>query len=183
MIVKPHPTYKETIMTEAARVRLPLLPLRDIVVFPKMTMPLLIGREKSRRACEAALAADGVILLVAQQDASVENPAAGDLYRTGIIATIEQHLAEAGSTLKLLVRGGSRAKITDVSEARDGLTALAEPIDDAGDDEPPFVSFKPEFALQHWPAKTSPVADGRADFVATLQRLLENDDMPAAESA
>src|SRR5579859_7250705 len=93
-------TLQETVMPDT--IQLPVLPLRDIVVFPLATMPLLVGRAKSLKACEEALAGDGRILLIAQRDGAVEAPSASDLYGIGVIATLVQHLTLPDDKMKLL---------------------------------------------------------------------------------
>ena len=92
--------------------KLPLLPLRDVVVYPQMVVPLFVGREKSIRALDAAMADDKQILLVAQTEAEVDDPEAGSLYDVGTVSTILQMLRLPDGTVKVLVEGGRRAKIT-----------------------------------------------------------------------
>jgi ATP-dependent Lon protease len=91
---------------------LPLLPLRDVVVFPRMIMPLFVGRPKSVRALEHALAHPGGIVLVAQRRAEIEEPAFGDLYTVGTRATILQLLKLPDGTVKVLVEGQDRVRVT-----------------------------------------------------------------------
>src|SRR5271170_759918 len=91
---------------------LPVLPLRDIVVFPHMIVPLFVGREKSVRALEAVMKDDKQILLVAQKNATQDDPSADDIYRVGTVSTILQLLKLPDGTVKVLVEGGKRAKIT-----------------------------------------------------------------------
>jgi len=89
-----------------------VLPLRDIVVFPHMIVPLFVGREKSVRALEAVMKDDKQILLVAQKNASQDDPSVEDIYRIGTVSTILQLLKLPDGTVKVLVEGGRRAKIT-----------------------------------------------------------------------
>jgi len=84
---------------------LPMLPLRDVVVFPHMVVPLFVGREKSINALEAAMEDNKQILLVAQKDAETDDPGDGDLYRVGTIATVLQMLRLPDGTVKVLVEG------------------------------------------------------------------------------
>ena len=93
---------------------LPLLPLRDVVVYPHMVIPLFVGREKSIEALEQAMTADKQVLLVAQKNASDDDPSADDIYRIGTIATILQLLKLPDGTVKVLVEGGERAAIDSV---------------------------------------------------------------------
>ncbi|MEC8181593.1 MAG: endopeptidase La, partial [Pseudomonadota bacterium] len=97
----------------------PVLPLRDIVVFPHMIVPLFVGREKSVRALEDVMEEDKQILLVSQKDASHDDPSTDDIYTLGTIGTILQLLKLPDGTVKVLVEGGARARIT-------GYTARAE---------------------------------------------------------
>src|SRR6202795_2228103 len=95
---------------------LPVLPLRDIVVFPHMIVPLFVGREKSVRALEAVMKEDKQILLVAQKNAAQDDPTADDIYRVGTVSTILQLLKLPDGTVKVLVEGGRRAKIVRFKE-------------------------------------------------------------------
>ena len=90
---------------------IPILPLRDVVVYPHMVIPLFVGREKSILALDQAMRAGKQILLVAQKQADVDDPGAQDLYRLGTIATILQLLKLPDGTVKVLVEGAERAKI------------------------------------------------------------------------
>jgi ATP-dependent Lon protease len=109
---------------------LPLLPLRDIVVFPQRIVPLFVGREKSVSALEAAMAADKELFLVAQLDPSEDDPGRDDLYDLGVIATAMQLLKLPDGTVRVLVEGAKRAKLVDLVE-RDGFVAAEiEEIDD-----------------------------------------------------
>ena len=94
----------------------PVLPLRDIVVFPHMIVPLFVGREKSVRALEDVMADDKQILLVAQKDASQDDPASKDIYEVGTVSTVLQLLKLPDGTVKVLVEGGQRARITGFEE-------------------------------------------------------------------
>ncbi|MFO8141985.1 MAG: endopeptidase La [Marinobacter sp.] len=95
----------------------PLLPLRDVVVFPHMVVPLFVGRDKSIQALEAAMEGSKEILLVAQKDASTDEPGAGDVFSMGTLATVLQMLRLPDGTVKVLVEGNARASIVDISEA------------------------------------------------------------------
>ena len=88
-----------------------MLPLRDVVVYPHMVIPLFVGREKSILALDQAMRAGKQILLVAQKQADVDDPGAQDLYRLGTVATILQLLKLPDGTVKVLVEGAERAKI------------------------------------------------------------------------
>jgi ATP-dependent Lon protease len=110
---------------------LPLLPLRDVVVFPHMVIPLFVGRPKSIKALDAAMDAGKHILLVAQKQAAKDDPSAEDLYEIGSIATVLQMLKLPDGTVKVLVEGTQRARIARVTDLSDYLSAEAQPL--AGD--------------------------------------------------
>jgi ATP-dependent Lon protease len=93
---------------------LPLLPLRDVVVYPHMVIPLFVGREKSIRALEQAMVVNKQILLVAQKNASDDDPSLAEIYRIGTVATILQLLKLPDGTVKVLVEGGARAYIDNI---------------------------------------------------------------------
>jgi len=109
---------------------LAVLPLRDIVVFPHMIVPLFVGREKSVRALEAVMKDDKQILLVAQKNASHEDPGPDDIYSVGTVSTILQLLKLPDGTVKVLVEGGSRARITGFKETDSYFEAFTEPMPD-----------------------------------------------------
>jgi ATP-dependent Lon protease len=94
----------------------PVLPLRDIVVFPHMIVPLFVGREKSVRALEDVMKDDKKILLVAQKNAAQDDPTPDDIYRVGTLSTVLQLLKLPDGTVKVLVEGGSRATITGFTD-------------------------------------------------------------------
>jgi ATP-dependent Lon protease len=101
---------------------LPLLPLRDIVVFPQRIVPLFVGREKSVAALEAAMAADKELFLVSQLDPAEDDPGRDDLYDLGVVATAMQLLKLPDGTVRVLVEGAKRARLVDLVE-RDGFVA------------------------------------------------------------
>ncbi|MBU0798402.1 MAG: endopeptidase La [Alphaproteobacteria bacterium] len=104
----------------------PVLPLRDIVVFPHMIVPLFVGREKSVRALEDVMRDDKQILLVTQKDASQDDPQPGDIYQYGTIGTVLQLLKLPDQTVKVLVEGGQRAQIKSFSDNPEFFQAYAE---------------------------------------------------------
>ncbi len=113
---------------------LPVLPLRDIVVFPHMIVPLFVGREKSVRALEAVMKEDKQILLVAQRNAAQDDPASDDIYRVGTVSTILQLLKLPDGTVKVLVEGGRRARIVGFKETQSYFEAYVEEMPDQGGD-------------------------------------------------
>ena len=108
--------------------QLPLLPLRDVVVFPHMVIPLFVGRPKSIKAMETAMEAGKSILLVAQKSAAKDEPTDDDLYKIGCIANILQMLKLPDGTVKVLVEGSQRTRIADVEDQRTHYTATATPV-------------------------------------------------------
>ncbi len=112
----------------------PVLPLRDIVVFPHMIVPLFVGREKSVRALEDVMKDDKQILLVAQKNATQDDPEADDIYTVGTISTVLQLLKLPDGTVKVLVEGTQRAKIVGYAENTDFFQAEAVPMEEDGDD-------------------------------------------------
>ena len=115
------------------RRRMPILPLRDVVVYPHMVIPLFVGREKSVVALDQAMAAGKEILLVAQTKADIDDPGPDDLYAIGTIATILQLLKLPDGTVKVLVEGAGRAKLDEL-EVNDCFSAIAEPLEELADD-------------------------------------------------
>jgi len=107
---------------------LPLLPLRDVVVFPHMVIPLFVGRPKSIKALDVAMDAGKHILLVAQKQAAKDDPVAADLYDIGSVATVLQMLKLPDGTVKVLVEGTQRARIRTIEERAEYLAAHAQPI-------------------------------------------------------
>ena len=108
---------------------IPVLALRDVVVYPQMVIPLFVGREKSIRCLDIAMEDDKQVFLVAQKDAAVDDPTADDVYRAGTIATILQMLKLPDGTVKVLVEGARRARITDFVETQEYFTADVEFLD------------------------------------------------------
>ena len=114
--------------------RFPVLPLRDMVVFPHMIVPLFVGREKSVRALEAVMAEEKQILLVSQRDHTQEDPGADDIYRVGVLANVLQLLKLPDGTVKVLVEGHSRVSIADFLPNDQYFEAMVVPMpDEQGD--------------------------------------------------
>ncbi len=108
-----------------------VLPLRDVVVYPHMVVPLFVGREKSIRALDAAMSANKQILLIAQKTADIEEPSVADLYSVGTISTILQLLKLPDGTIKVLVEGTSRARTVKLDDSEGGFfTADVELLTD-----------------------------------------------------
>src|ERR1041385_7538352 len=112
----------------------PVLPLRDIVVFPHMIVPLFVGREKSIKALEEVMRSDTFILLATQKNASDDDPPTDAIYETGTLASVLQLLKLPDGTVKVLVEGATRAKVVKYTERVDYYEANATAIvDDVGE--------------------------------------------------
>ncbi|MDA1238597.1 MAG: endopeptidase La [Proteobacteria bacterium] len=121
-------------MTKKTEEVFPVLPLRDIVVFPHMIVPLFVGREKSVKALEEVMKDDKQILLSSQMDSAVDDPDSSGIYRVGVLASVLQLLKLPDGTVKVLVEGRSRVKILEFVESKDFFQARAvELIEIKGD--------------------------------------------------
>ena len=118
----------DPISNEISKLEMPLLPLRDVVVFPHMVIPLFVGRPKSIKALETAMEAGKSIVLVAQKSAAKDEPAPDDLYDVGSIANILQMLKLPDGTVKVLVEGSQRARIHSVEDVKTHFTVQVTPI-------------------------------------------------------
>lgn len=112
----------------AERLTLPLLPLRDVVVFPHMVIPLFVGRPRSIRALEAAMESGKSIMLAAQKSASKDDPTPEDVYEIGCLATILQMLKLPDGTVKVLVEGFQRARVLSIDNAESHFSADVMPV-------------------------------------------------------
>lgn len=129
----------ENIGENMESIEFPLLPLRDVVVYPHMVIPLFVGRERSIEALEEAMVNDKQILLVAQKNASIDDPGEEDIYRVGTVSTVLQLLKLPDGTVKVLVEGGYRAKLETVNASETFYTAVTvadqpEPLSDTDAD-------------------------------------------------
>src|SRR5437773_7808563 len=109
----------------------PVLPLRDIVVFPHMIVPLFVGREKSIKALEEVMRSDTFILLATQRNASDDDPATDSIYETGTLASVLQLLKLPDGTVKVLVEGLERARVQKYSDRAEYYEATAVALADA----------------------------------------------------
>jgi ATP-dependent Lon protease len=117
------------------RIEIPVLALRDVVVYPHMVIPLFVGREKSIRCLEAAMENDKQIFLVAQKDAGVDEPEADDIYSVGTIATILQLLKLPDGTVKVLVEGSVRGQIDSYQQSEPYFVANVDKLEDESIEE------------------------------------------------
>ena len=122
-------------MTVSSVTALPVLPLRDIVVFPQMIVPLFVGREKSIKALEAVMAEDKQIILVTQTEAGIEDPDGDGLYTTGTVGSILQLLKLPDGAVKVLVEGGERLRLRldTLTDDNGYLFVEADPAEQTGD--------------------------------------------------
>jgi ATP-dependent Lon protease len=177
-------------------ITLPLLPLRDVVVFPHMVIPLFVGRPKSIKALEAAMEAGRQIMLVAQKAAGKDEPRADDMFEVGCISSILQMLKLPDGTVKVLVEGKARVKITEFVtnpsffEARaemlaesmgdkDAAAAMTRSVSDEFEKYAKIKKNIPEEALAavadtHEPARLADLVAGHLGVeVSVKQELLE----------
>src|SRR5690606_20654431 len=122
--------------SQPATIDLPVLPLRDVVVFPHMVIPLVVGRDKSIRAMDLAMEGDKQVLLVAQKSAETDDPGAEDLHPVGTLAQVLQLLKLPDGTIKVLVEGVARTTIDAVREDDGALAATGSVVESVDDREP-----------------------------------------------
>ena len=113
----------------ATPIDLPLLPLRDVVVFPHMVIPLFVGRPKSIKALEAAMEAERRIMLVAQKAAAKDEPSVSDMFEVGCVSTILQMLKLPDGTVKVLVEGQQRARVNRIDDGDQHFVANVTPME------------------------------------------------------
>jgi ATP-dependent Lon protease len=119
----------------ATPIELPLLPLRDVVVFPHMVIPLFVGRPKSIKALEAAMSADRRIMLVAQKAAAKDDPLVTDMFDVGCVSTILQMLKLPDGTVKVLVEGQQRGTVTHIEDGESHFIATVTPVETPAEPE------------------------------------------------
>ena len=118
-----------SVLLPATPLDLPLLPLRDVVVFPHMVIPLFVGRPKSIRALEAAMESERRIMLVAQKAAAKDDPLVSDMFDVGCVSTILQMLKLPDGTVKVLVEGQQRALVNKIEEGESYFSANVTPVE------------------------------------------------------
>ncbi len=123
-------------------INLPLLPLRDVVVFPHMVIPLFVGRPKSIKALEAAMEAGRQIMLVAQKAAGKDEPKPDDMFEVGCVSTILQMLKLPDGTVKVLVEGMQRAKTNSISDSGEYFTSVVMPMTPEIDSKPEIEALR-----------------------------------------
>src|SRR3954454_17800548 len=113
----------------AEPIELPLLPLRDVVVFPHMVIPLFVGRPKSIKALEAAMEAERRIMLVAPKAAAEDEPSVSDMFEVGCVSTILQMLKLPDGAVKVLVEGQRRPRVNRIEDGEQHFTASVTPVE------------------------------------------------------
>jgi ATP-dependent Lon protease len=156
----------------AERRILPVLPLRDIVVFPHMAAPLFVGREKSVRALDEVTRSDKQILLAAQLDASEDDPPADRIYQVGTVATVVQLLKLPDGTVRVLVEGGDRARVVRFKDNADFFEAEIEPIADENEDSPEARATS-RAVVQNFEALAKLARKTPAEVVGAIGQLTE----------
>ncbi len=154
---------------------IPVLPVRDIVVFNYMILPLFVGRDKSIQAVDAALAAGRHILILTQKDESIENPEAEDIYTTGTVAMVMRMLKMPDGRLKVLIQGLSRAKVKRFTQEKPYFMAEIEPVI-----EPSATSLttKQEALMRSAREQSETILNLRGISSADIMSVLNNVDEP-----
>jgi ATP-dependent Lon protease len=158
---------------------LPVLPLRDIVVFPKMAAPLFVGREKSVKALDEVMRGDKQILLAAQIDASEDEPAKDRIFSVGTIATVVQMLKLPDGTVRVLVEGGSRARVLEFTDREEFFEASVAPIEETNAESPEARAIA-RAAIDQWDnfvklgRKTPPEVHQSISQIAEPSRLADS---------
>ena len=121
------------IIMTSGKLELPVLPLRDVVVYPNMVIPLFVGRQRSIRALEASMVADKQVFLVAQKNSERDDPKEKDLYLYGTVATVLQLLKLPDGTVKVLVEGLQRGHVSQYKMVDDYIVAEVEVVEQSSD--------------------------------------------------
>lgn len=154
---------------------LPLLPVRDVVVFTYMILPLFVGRDKSIRAVDAAMARDRLLLLSTQIDASVENPAPEDIYRVGTVAMIIRMFKLPDGRVKILVQGLGKARIVDYAETKPFYQVNIEQIAEPDMDKP---GVEAEALMRNACEQTEKILDLRGELTGDVSAILRGIEEP-----
>ncbi|MBI5847694.1 MAG: endopeptidase La [Nitrospirae bacterium] len=154
---------------------IPVLPVRDIVVFPYMIIPLFVGREMSIKAIEQALAENRMILLLTQRDMSIENPAAADLYENGTVGMIMRMLKLPDGRVKILVQGLSKARVKKFLRATPYLEAEIAKIEDA---KPAAVTIEEEAQIRTVKEQLDKAVSYGKTILPDIMVVIENLDEP-----
>jgi len=163
-------------MTGKNTKNIPLLPLRDVVIFPSVVTPLFVGREKSIVALQAAMAGDKQIMLVAQKTAQKDDPEFKDLYEIGTLSTILQLIKLPDGTLKVLVEGNHRAKISSNDSEADYLSVNVSLIEEeqANDSDKYLTTLKKQFQeYVKFTKKATPEVLNTVNAIDSISRLTD----------
>ncbi len=154
---------------------LPVLPIRDIVVFPYMIIPLFVGRDISIKAIDTALSSNRMILLLTQKDLSIENPATTDLYSIGTVGMIMRMLKLPDSRVKILVQGVSKAKVKKFTQAGAFFTAAIEKIEET---KPEGLSVEVEAEIRSVKEQLDKAVSYGKTVLPDIMAVIENLDDP-----
>jgi ATP-dependent Lon protease len=154
---------------------LPLLPVRDVVVFTDMVLPLFVGRDKSVRAVDAAMAKDRLLLLSTQSDASVESPTPEEIYRVGTVAMIIRMFKLPDGRVKVLVQGLSKARIKEYTKTKPFYLVRIEEIPD---EEPESLGIEAQALMRNACDQTEKILDLRGELTGDVSGILRSIDEP-----
>ncbi len=160
---------------QALPTTLPLLPVRDVVIFTDMLLPLFVGREKSIRAVEAAVAGEGYVMLATQKDPASEDPAPEEIFEIGTIGRILRLIKMPDGRAKALVQGVTKARILRYLRKRNSFRVLIECIEE---DSPPEVSLEMQAMMRNVREHAVKMLTLRGEMTADIASILENIDAP-----
>ena len=154
---------------------LPVLPVRDIVVFPYMILPLFVGRDISVQAIEAALKSNRMILMLTQKDMGVEDPGIDDLYRTGVVGLVMRMLKLPDGRVKILVQGLSKAAVKKFTKTKDYFSAKITPIDEP---PPPESTIETEAMIREVKEQMDKAVSLGKNLLPDIMVVIENLEEP-----
>lgn len=175
--VKKEKQVEKTIEDDSLKIpeTLPVLVLRDIVVFPYMIVPLYVGRNKSKHAVDISLNSDRMILLLTQKDSNMEDPTTGDLYMSGTVALIVRMLKLPDGRMRVLVQGISRVRVTAINDTGKIVEAKVKVIEDK---EPKRLSMKDKALIKNVREKFEQTAKYGKQIPSEIFVIVENIDEP-----
>ena len=155
--------------------KLPILPVRDIVVFPYMIIPLFVGREISIKAIDQALSGDRMILLLTQKDLSIENPSVNDLYTVGTVGMVMRMLKLPDGRVKILVQGLAKARVKSFVDTDDFFSANIEKLDEV---KPASLSIEEEAQIRTVKEQLDKAVSYGKTVLPDIMVVIENLDDP-----
>ncbi|MDY6952691.1 MAG: LON peptidase substrate-binding domain-containing protein, partial [Thermodesulfobacteriota bacterium] len=155
---------------------LPLLPVRDIVVFTYMVLPLFVGRDRSVRAVDASMANDRLLLLATQRDSSVENPKPEEIYEVGTVAVVLRMLKLPDGRAKLLVQGLAKARIEEYTETKPFFQAKIERLEDKKEGE---MTLEAEALMRNVCEQSEKILEFRGELTGDVSSILYSIDEPS----